>query len=283
MAAAYAAKAGLQCFVLLPEGKVTPVQLMQPAAYGARVITVPGDFDACMHFLKELVEKWGVYPANSINPTRIAGHQATVFLIAQARGWILPDWIAVPVGNGSNSSSVGKAMRTLKRLGFVEHTSRILGCQASAAAPLHSSWTKMLLANEGTPDLDLWCNTYRAVAARDTIANAIRIGDPVSREKVMREIIWSMGAMEVSSEVDLIAGMHACARDGYLVCPQTGVALAGIRNAVRSGVIKPGANVAVVSTATGLKFAGAYESCVLDRTERATCASAEAVAEVLSL
>jgi threonine synthase len=120
------------------KGKITPVQLPS-LVHGAKVILLPGDFDACMKVMQELVTRYNVYPANSLNPARIEGHQATVFLIAQYFGWRLPDWIAVPVGNGSNCSSVGKALRLLERLG-TEKTSRILGCQSQAANPLAKSW-----------------------------------------------------------------------------------------------------------------------------------------------
>ena len=113
MAAAYAAAAGIKCFVILPAGKITPVQLAQPLVHGAIVITLPGNFDDCMKVMQELVSKYKAFPANSLNPTRIEGHQATVFQIAQHFGWEMPDWIALPVGNGSNCSSVGKALRLL--------------------------------------------------------------------------------------------------------------------------------------------------------------------------
>ncbi len=255
MAAAYSAAAGIRCSVILPEGKVTPIQLAQPLVHGARVILLPGDFDACMKVMQELVTGYGVYPANSLNPARIEGHQATVFLIAQYFGWQCPDWIVVPVGNGSNCSSVGKALRLLKKFG-IQKTSQILGCQSQAANPLVKSWNAA--RNPGSSEvvtpLDKWKSSYTPVTAGETTATAARIGAPVSRDKVMREIVNSGGAMQMAEEADLNEAVAICGKDGYFVCPQTGIALAGVRNARQKGWIKAGSRVVVVSTATGLKF-----------------------------
>jgi threonine synthase len=253
MAAAYSAAAGIQCAVILPRGKVTPVQLAQPLVHGAKVILLPGNFDDCMKVMQELVTQYGVYPANSLNPARIEGHQATVFLTAQHFGWHCPDWIAVPVGNGSNCSSVGKGLRLLRKFGMTD-TSKILACQSEAANPLAKAWNSALDEKAVVAPLDKWQSVYKPVAVGETTATAARIGDPVSRDKVMREITLSGGAMQIASEKDLNEAVGVCGRDGYFVCPQTGIALAGVRNARRKGWLKEGSKVVVVSTATGLKF-----------------------------
>lgn len=282
MAAAYAAAAGITCFVLLPEGKVTAVQLMQPSAHGARVITVPGPFDVCMRILQDLVRDFGVYPANSLNPARIEGHQATVFLTAQAMGWKLPNWFAVPVGNGSNTSSIGKGMRLLVDRGFVPKGSRILGCQAEAANPLDRSWAQVKSLG-GANALSEWEHLYEPMLVGETAATAARIGDPVSRKKVMREIIASDGRMQTAREADILEATRVCAKDGILVCPQTGIALAGLRNAFDCGDVRDGSRVVVVSTATGLKFPGVFESQAEQAIERAPSATTSTVARMLGL
>jgi threonine synthase len=255
MAAAYAAAAGIQCAVILPQGKITPVQLAQPLVHGAKVILLPGDFDACMKVMQDLVTMYGVYPANSLNPARIEGHQATVFLIAQYFGWKYPEWIAVPIGNGSNCSSVGKALRLVKRFG-ARKTSKILGCQSEAANPLAKAWNSVMEEDrdEVCAPLEKWKSSYKPIKVGETTATAARIGDPVSRDKVMREITDSEGAMQMASEHDLNEAVAICGKDGYFVCPQTGIALAGVRNARKQGWIRSGSRVVVVSTATGLKF-----------------------------
>jgi len=284
MAAAYSAAAGIQCAVILPKGKITPVQLAQPLVHGAKVIVLPGDFDACMKVMQELVTRYGVYPANSLNPARIEGHQATVFLIAQHFGWECPDWIAVPVGNGSNCSSVGKALRLLKKLGL-EKTSKILGCQSEAANPLAKSWNSARDQEKGEAyaPLEKWKSGYKPITADETTATAARIGDPVSRDKVMREITISAGAMQIAAERDLNEAVAICGRDGYFVCPQTGIALAGVRNARRQGWIRRGSRVVVVSTATGLKFTDSAALNLQNNIISAQDCQTETVAKILKV
>lgn len=248
MLSAYAAAAGMKCTVILPAGKVTAVQLAQPLVHGATVITLPGSFDDCMKVVRELVLEYGVYPDNSLNPARIEGHQATAFQIAHFFNWEMPNWIALPVGNGSNCSSVGKGMRLLARLGFISQSSRILACQSRAACPLATSWR---LSNKHSKD---WIAKYSPMTVGETTATAARIGNPVSAPKVMREIVASNGAMEIAEENDLNEAVAVCGRDGIFVCPQTGIALAGIREAVLRGTVKKTDTIVAVSTATGLKF-----------------------------
>lgn len=257
MAAAYATAAGLKCAVILPKGHITSIQLAQPLVHGARIINLPGDFDDCMRVMQELVQDYNVYPANSLNPARIEGHQATVFQIAQAFNWKLPDWIALPVGNGSNCSSIGKGMRLLEKFGL-KNISRILACQSKAANPLALAWqkTKKNIKDATSKKFQKnWEQNFKPITVGTTTATAARIGNPISRHKVMREIIHSNGILEVASEADLNKAVFKVGLDGHFVCPQTGIALAGVRNAVKSGEIKHGQNVVVVSTATGLKFA----------------------------
>jgi threonine synthase len=284
MAAAYSAAAGIQCAVILPEGKITPVQLAQPLVHGARVILLPGDFDVCMKVMQELVAKYGVYPANSLNPARIEGHQATVFLVTQYFSWECPDWIAVPVGNGSNCSSVGKGLRLLRRMGM-EKTSRILGCQSEAANPLTRSWNsvKEQGKNEVMAPIDKWKSAYKPITVGETTATAARIGDPVSRNKVMREITHSKGAMQIASERDLNEAVAICGKDGYFVCPQTGIALAGVRNARREGWIHKGSRVVVVSTATGLKFTDSAAASLQNNIISAADCKTDTVAKILKV
>lgn len=253
MASAYASAAGMRSVVILPQGLITDVQLAQPLIHGSTVIMLPGNFDDCMAVVKDLTKSGTVYPANSLNPTRIMGHQATVFLVAQAFGWEMPDWIVVPVGNGSNCSSVGKAMRTMIERGFPGKTSRILGCQSEAASPLAQAW-KRLVESEHERTIESWMRYYRPLPVGKTTATAARIGDPVSWEKVMTEILESNGSMRIAAEDDLNEAVKVCGLDGHFICPQTGTALAGLRNAVGCGSVNPKERIVVVSTATGLKF-----------------------------
>jgi threonine synthase len=280
MAAAYASAAGIDCVVILPEGKVTPAQLAQPLVHGAKVITLPGTFDDCMKVVKELVNSGKLFPANSLNPTRIEGHQATVFLLAQFFNWELPDWIALPVGNGSNCSSVGKAMRLMKHLEFNKQTSRILGVQSEAACPLAKSW---LRAKKAGATLEGWKKYYQSMPVGETTATAARIGNPVSRDKVMREIVASNGIMNIVPEGLLNEAVAVCGKDGYFVCPQTGTALAGVKQAVVDGVIKEGSSVVVVSTANGLKFTESAAVKLMKEIIPAKDCQTETVAKIMGL
>lgn len=285
MAAAYAAALGINCAVILPKGQVTAVQMAQPLVHGAKIILLPGDFDDCMNVMQDLVANHGVYPANSLNPARIEGHQATVFLIAQHFDWKLPDWIALPVGNGSNCSSVGKAMRTMRQLNISEGC-KILGCQTSAANPLSKSWYQAryyqaLYHGSEEVTLEAWKKAYQPVKVGDTAATAARIGDPVSREKVMREITLFNGAMQEVREEDLRYAVSVCGRDGYFVCPQTGTALAGVRDALSEGIIDRGERVVVISTATGLKFTGTAVDGLQDNIISAPDCATETVARII--
>lgn len=253
MVAAYASVAGIRSVVILPKGKVTAAQLAQPLVHGSTIITLPGDFDDCMRVVRELVTAKRLFPANSLNPTRIEGHQATVFLTAQFFGWELPDWIALPVGNGSNCSSVGKALRLMHQMGYKGKSSRILACQSEAAKPLASSWMETSASHKAVTISD-WLGSYKPMKVGETTATAARIGDPVSRDKVMREITQSNGMMNVVPEKMLNEAVAVCGRDGYFICPQTGIALAGVKLAVERKALKKNERVVVVSTATGLKF-----------------------------
>lgn len=279
-AAAYSAKARIICFVLLPAGQVTFGQILQVELFGARVIILPGNFDECMRVLLELVSDYGVYPANSLNPARIEGHQATVFLTAQFFDWQLPDWFIVPIGNGSNCSSIGKALRLMKSQGFKVPT-RILGCQCQAANPMYLSWQKAL--KQGVVTQESWRKAFERVEVGETIATAARIGYPVSHQKVIREVISADGMVAEATEAELREAVLVCAKDGLFVCPQTGIALAGLRHAVKSGQLTAGQRVVVVSTADGLKFTGPFINAFPDYVIKAPDCRTETVAKILNL
>ena len=177
---------------------------------------------------------------------------------------------------------MGKGRRQLKDLGFVKTTSRILGCQTEAADPLARSWQAAKNERDGVRP-GAWEEEYEPVTAGETIATATRIGSPVSYKKVMREVTLSNGVMQAVSEQELAEGMFACASDGHLLCPQTGIAIAGVRRAVALGYIKKGESVLIVSTATGLKFAPVYESGVSRTIERAPDGKTSTVAKMLGM
>lgn len=283
MAAAYASAAGMQCVVVLPEGKVTVAQLAQPLVYGATVITLPGNFDDCMRVVGKLVQAEQLFPANSLNPTRIEGHQATVFLTAQFFRWKLPDWFALPVGNGSNCSSIGKAMRLMKQFGYSGNMSRILGCQSQAAHPLAQSWIDTGVFREKISE-ESWNSEYvPQEEVGKTSATAALIGNPVSYKKVIREVVASDGQMNIVPEDLLNEAVAICGKDGYFVCPQTGTALAGVKLAVEYGNIAKNQRVVVVSTANGLKFTESAATGLEKTIIKADDCRTETVAKIMGL
>lgn len=216
--AAYAAAAGIRCFVILPYGKVTEEQILQAKLLGATIIFLPGDFDDCMRIQLELVEHYSMSPGNSVMPFRNQGHQTLVFQTVQHFGWEFPDWFVAPVGNGSNCSSLGLGLRTMRECGF-DATSRILGCQSEAANPLYLSWRE---AGGQRATREHWTEVYKPITVGETIATAARIGKPVSWKKVIREITISNGAMAMATEAQLREAVIVAALSGLFLCPQSG-------------------------------------------------------------
>ena len=292
-AAAYAARAGIPCVVLLPRDQgITAAQMAQPLVHGATVIMYPGTFDSVKGAYNELVESGAAYPVNSINPFRIEGHTATAYLIAQFFRWELPDWIAVPVGNGSDSSSVGIGMRRLLAAGIVKKPARVLGVQAHSADPLYAAWEHARNGSRTLPSAEQWLAAYSAqedhVPGR-TAATAQDIGDPASYKKVIREISGYEetdgfpGARQTASEEDIRAAVAMAARDGIEICPQTGVALAGLRNAVGKGIVPPEVRVVLVSTAHLTKFPDVAARASGNQIKEIASCSADLIARIAGL
>ena len=172
--AAYAAQAGLQALVLVPAGRTAAGKLAQTLAYGARTLAVRGDFDACLKLLDTASASLGIYLLNSINPFRLEGQKTIVFELLQQLGWNPPDWIALPAGNLGNTSAFGKALVEAKEWGLITRLPRIAAIQAEGAAPFARAF------GEGF-------RTRHAVEA-ETVATAIRIGDPASWDRAVRAI-----------------------------------------------------------------------------------------------
>jgi threonine synthase len=239
--AAYAAAAGIRAIVLLPRGKVSTAQLLQPLANGATVLALDTDFDGCMAIVQRLAEEEGVYLANSMNSLRLEGQKTVAIEIAQQFDWEVPDWVIIPGGNLGNVSALAAGFDLMRRLGIIARTPRVCVAQAERANPLYLSFQTGF-------------REFNRVAARTTQASAIQIGDPISRKKAVRAIQAMDGVVEQASEVELADAMGRADRTGMFTCPHTGVALAALEKLVARGVIEGGQRVVVVSTASGLKF-----------------------------
>jgi threonine synthase len=240
--AAYAAAAGIRAVVILPRGKISTAQLVQPLAMGALVLAIDTDFDGCMRLVQELADREGVYLANSMNSLRLEGQKTVAIEIVQQRGWRVPDWVVIPGGNLGNVSALGAGFELMLALGVIDRRPRICVAQAAHASPLYASY------RAGWRDLE-------PVKAKTTLASAIQIGNPVSFTKAVRALRAFDGVVEAATEQELADAAAQADRDGLFTCPHTGVALAALVKLAGRGDVKPGDDVVVISTASGLKFA----------------------------
>ena len=241
--AAYAAAAGIPAVVLLPRGKVSTEQLIQPIANGALVLALDTDFDGCMRTVQALTHDPTIYLANSMNSLRIEGQKTVGIEIVQQFDWEVPDWIVIPAGNLGNVSAVAKGLLMMRDLGIIDRLPRIACAQAARANPLYLSYKTGF-------------EQYQPIEAQKTLASAIQIGDPVSYERAVKALRAVDGVVEQASEDELANAAARADRTGMYCCPQTGVALAILFKLVERGEILPSDRVVVVSTAHGLKFSG---------------------------
>ena len=239
--AAYAAAAGIRSAVLLPRGKVTTAQLVQPLANGALVCALDTDFDGCMAIVQKLAQEDGVYLANSMNSLRLEGQKTVAIEIVQQFDWEVPDWIIIPGGNLGNVSALGSGLDMMLAFGLISKKPRICVAQAQAANPLYLAYKKGF-------------DKYQPITASRTEASAIRIGNPISIRRAVRTLERYCGVVEEASESELAEAAAAADRTGTFACPHTGVALAALVKLVQRKEIKSHERVVVISTASGLKF-----------------------------
>jgi threonine synthase len=238
--AAYAAAAEIPSIVILPRGKVSTAQLVQPLANGALVLSLDTDFDGCMAIVQRLSVEEGVYLANSMNSLRLEGQKTVGIEIVQQFDWSVPDVIVIPGGNLGNVSALGAGFDLMETLGLVTKRPRIVVAQAAAANPLYLAYKNN------------W--EFHPIAAKPTLASAIQIGNPVSVKKAIRTLRKYDGIVEQATESELADASARADRTGMFNCPHTGVALAALIKLRERGQIGPGDRVVVISTANGLKF-----------------------------
>jgi threonine synthase len=238
--AAYAAAAGIPAIVILPRGKITTAQLVQPLANGATVLSLDTDFDGCMAIVQRLAVDNRVYLANSMNSLRLEGQKTVAIEIVQQFDWQVPDVVIIPGGNLGNVSALGAGFDLMETLGMTNRRPRIVVAQAEAANPLFLAYQRR------------W--DFEPVAAKPTLASAIQIGNPVSVTKAIRTLQRYDGIVEQASEQELADASAEADRTGMFNCPHTGVALAVLKKLVARGDITRKQRVVVISTANGLKF-----------------------------
>ncbi len=239
--AAYAAAAGIPAVVFLPRGKISIAQLIQPVANGAMVFALDTDFDGCMEIVQRVAERDGVYLANSMNSLRVEGQKTVALEILHQSDWKVPDWMVIPGGNLGNVSALAKGLDMLLEMGLIDRKPRICVAQAEAANPLYLSYLKDFRVVE-------------PIAARETLASAIQIGNPVSIGKAISALKRYDGVVEQASESELVEACAEADRTGLFNCPHTGVALAALKKLIARGLVTADDTVVVISTAHGLKF-----------------------------
>ncbi len=231
-AAAYAGRAGIRSIVIIPEGKIAAGKLAQAVTHGAEVLAVAGNFDQALAIVREIVDKFPVTLVNSINPYRIEGQKTGAFEIVDSLGGA-PDFLAIPVGNAGNISAYWQGFNEYQDAGLSGSLPRMLGFQAAGAAPLVA----------GHP-----------VDNPDTIATAIRIGNPARGEQALEAARDSGGLIDSVTDEELIDAYHlAAAREGTFCEPASAASLAGVIKKKREGLFAGGESVVCVLTGHGLK------------------------------
>jgi threonine synthase len=231
-AAAYAGRYGLKCYVLVPDGSIARGKLAQSVVYGAEIIAVDGNFDAALRIAREITSRHPIALVNSLNPYRIEGQKTASFEIVDALG-DAPHVLALPVGNAGNITAYWR--------GFVEYYQRerttlrprLLGFQAAGAAPLV----------QGAP-----------VASPQTVASAIRIGNPASWKTAIAARDESGGAIEAVTDDEILNAYSRLAREEGIFCePASAACVAGVLKRAQSGRPFDGQTIVCVITGSGLK------------------------------
>jgi threonine synthase len=239
--AAYASAGGLEPVIFLPHGNISFGKLAQALEYGARTLEVEGNFDQILALVRQVAEQVGIYLLNSINPFRIEGQKTIMLEMMDQRDWRVPDWVVLPGGNLGNASAFGKALREMRDLGLIARLPRLAVVQAEGAAPFYE-----LMRSADRSRL-------RPVEHPETLATAIRIGDPVSWPKALYEITATDGVVESVSEQEIADAKAIIGRCGIGCEPASAATLAGIRKLRKSGVMASDADVVAVLTGNVLK------------------------------
>ena len=231
-AAAYAAQAGIRAVVVIPEGKIAMGKLAQTVAYGAHVISIPGNFDVAFEVVREAARIMPIALVNSINPYRIEGQKTGAFEICDVLG-DAPQYLAIPVGNAGNITSYWKGFREYRDAGVSKSLPKMIGFQAAGAAPL-------VLGH--------------VVERPETIATAIRIGNPARGEEALAAARDSGGFIDMVTDDEIVdAYKLVAATEGIFCEPGSAASIAGVRKARADGRVPAGARVVCILTGHGLK------------------------------
>ena len=231
-AAAYAARAGIRCVVVIPGGKVALGKLAQAQVAGAQVVQIDGSFDDALRMVRVMSEEHPITLVNNLNPYRLEGQKTAAWEIIEDLGR-QPEWMCLPVGNGGNITAYWRGYRESLERGDIDALPRMLGAQAEGSAAM--------VRGEDVPQ-------------PETIATAIRIGAPVRREEAGAAARDSGGGFAAASDREILDWFGHAVRDEGVFCePSSAASLAGLANARRDGLVPEGAEVVCVLTGNGLK------------------------------
>ena len=238
--AAYAARGNMRSLVLIPEGKISWGKLSQSLDYGALTCQLRTDFDGCVRLLNQLVRQKPVYLLNSVNPYRIEGQKTAAIELLEQLAWDPPDHIIVPGGNLGNSAAIGKALLEMQELKLISRLPRLSVIQAQGANPFYRS-------------VHEFAGKKLEPMTADTLASAIRIGNPASWKKALRVLQATGGEVEQVTEWEIAAAKAEIGADGIGCEPASAVTLAGLKKLRRSGFVKHGDSVVLILTGHVLK------------------------------
>ena len=259
-AAAYAAKAGMTPVVLVPKGKIAMGKLAQAIAHGAKLLQVNGNFDDCLEIARELAEQYPVSLVNSVNPDRIEGQKTASFEIVDALGFA-PDIHALPVGNAGNITAYWRGYKEYRKDSIIKTLPSMWGFQAAGSAPIVRG---------------------KIVRKPETIATAIRIGNPASWQQAIEARDQSKGLISSVTDKEILAAYRmVAAKEGIFVEPSSAAGIAGLLKYKRAGRLEKGKKIVITVTGNGLKDVG----WILDDAKSPTVIKADvrAAAEAIGL
>jgi len=231
-AAAYAARAGIRCVVLIPEGKIALGKLSQALMHGAVVVAVRGNFDTALKIVRELAEAYPITLVNSLNPFRLEGQKTAAFEVCDVLGGA-PDYLAIPVGNAGNITAYWKGFKEYVNIGKISTLPKMIGFQAAGAAPIVLGYP---------------------VEMPETIATAIRIGNPARWKEAEAATQESGGFIDMVTDEEILDSYKLlAAEEGIFAEPASAASVAGLRKMVRLGRVPKGIRAVCVLTGHGLK------------------------------
>lgn len=231
-AAAYAARAGMRCIVLIPNNKIALGKLAQAMAYGAEIVAIDGNFDQALQLVREITSSHPITLVNSINPFRIEGQKTGAFEVCDQLGGV-PDYLAIPVGNAGNITAYWKGFKQYYEGGVISVLPKMLGFQAAGAAPIVEN---------------------RVIEHPETIATAIRIGNPASWKGASNAITESEGHIDKVTDDEILEAYKLLASaEGVFAEPASCASVAGVIKLSRRGFFKRGQRVVCILTGNGLK------------------------------